>query len=317
MSATSTQVYSTPAHPPSSHQVTTHSPESARRGSVAAMPVTDTAAAAAISCHSVTLVWPAAPGSVLEYGVWHGPCPESGCPTEANELKRYPTNALGETLLEVGGLEPGTEYAFIVRVRTAHGWHAHTPPISETTMTPTDFPLPLLAPEVIGFVDCQTVRLRLPVLRYCLTNTHTALQYREGAAGSWRLLRDRVLGGIVDIDHLPAVHASRTLPLPPPTHAPLQPMHTTLRCPRFATCPRFGQPPTAATPSFAAQLRSLRRASSPAAVRHARVPAARLRGRRRGRRHPRRRDAAAADGYAGGAVRSSPDLSLSSPLSSP
>ena len=94
---------------------------------------------------------------------------------------------------------------FVVRVRTVHGWHEHTSPLSETTMTPADFPLPILAPEVVGFVGCEAVKLRLPVLRYCVTRTHTALQYREGGTGSWRMLRDRVLGGVVDIDHLSPV----------------------------------------------------------------------------------------------------------------
>lgn len=94
---------------------------------------------------------------------------------------------------------------FVVRVRTAHGWHEHTSPLSETTMTPADFPLPILAPEVVAFVGCEAVKLRLPVLRYCFTRTHTALQHRESGTGSWRMLRDRVLGGIVDIDHLSPV----------------------------------------------------------------------------------------------------------------
>jgi hypothetical protein len=44
---------------------------------------------------------------VLEYGVWHGLFP-----TEPDQLKRYHTpgaQSAGENLLEVGGLEPGTE----------------------------------------------------------------------------------------------------------------------------------------------------------------------------------------------------------------
>ena len=55
---------------------------------------------------SVTLVWPEASSSVLEYGVWHGLLP-----TEPDQLKRYQTGTqnIGETLLEVGGLEPGSE----------------------------------------------------------------------------------------------------------------------------------------------------------------------------------------------------------------
>lgn len=93
----------------------------------------------------------------------------------------------------------------MVRVRTVHGWHEHTSPLSETTMTPADFPLPLLAPEVVAFVGCEAVKLRLPVLRYCVTRTHTALQHRESGTGSWRMLRDRVLGGVVDVDHLSPV----------------------------------------------------------------------------------------------------------------
>ena len=56
---------------------------------------------------SVTLVWPEASSSVLEYGVWHGLLP-----AEPDQLKRYHTPGAqntGENLLEVGGLEPGTE----------------------------------------------------------------------------------------------------------------------------------------------------------------------------------------------------------------
>ena len=72
-------------------------------------------------------------------------------------------------------------------------------------MTPADFPLPIPAPEVVAFVGCEAVKLRLPVLRYCFTRTHTALQYREGDSDRWRLLRESVLGGIVDIAHLSPV----------------------------------------------------------------------------------------------------------------
>ena len=56
---------------------------------------------------SVTLVWPEASSSVLEYGVWHGLLP-----TAPDQLKRYHSpgaQSFGENLLEVGGLEPGTE----------------------------------------------------------------------------------------------------------------------------------------------------------------------------------------------------------------
>ena len=55
---------------------------------------------------SVTLVWPKASSSALEYAVWHGLFP-----TEPDQLKRYhtPTQNVGETSLEVDGLEPGTE----------------------------------------------------------------------------------------------------------------------------------------------------------------------------------------------------------------
>ena len=161
------------------------------------------ATTASVSCDSVTLTWPAASSSVLEYGVWHGLVS-----TAPDQLQRYhapEAQNVGENLLEVGGLEPGTEYLFVVRVRTVHGWREHTSPLSETTLTPSDFPLPLLAPEVVAFVGCEAVKLRLPVLRYCVTRTHTALQHREGGTGSWRMLRDRVLGGVVDIDHLSPV----------------------------------------------------------------------------------------------------------------
>ena len=169
------------------------------------------ATTASVSCHSVTLTWPAASSSVLEYGVWHGLFS-----TAPDQLQRYhapEAQNVGENLLEVGGLEPGTEYLFVVRVRTVHGWREHTSPLSETTLTPSDFPLPLLAPEVVAFVGCEAVKLRLPVLRYCVTRMHTALQHREGGTGSWRMLRDRVLGGIVDIDHLSpyATHEFRLL----------------------------------------------------------------------------------------------------------
>ena len=65
---------------------------------------------------SVTLVWPEALSSVLEYGVWHGLLP-----TEPDQLKRYHTPGAqntGENLLEVGGLEPGTECTLCHNSRT-------------------------------------------------------------------------------------------------------------------------------------------------------------------------------------------------------
>ena len=45
-------------------------------------------------------------------------------------------------------LDPGVRYSFEVRARTAEGWRLYTDTISEMTMSPSDFPLPILAPEV-------------------------------------------------------------------------------------------------------------------------------------------------------------------------
>ena len=42
------------------------------------------ATTASVSCHSVTLTWPAASSSVLEYGVWHGLFS-----TAPDQLQRY------------------------------------------------------------------------------------------------------------------------------------------------------------------------------------------------------------------------------------
>ena len=70
----------------------------------------------------------------------------------------------------------------------------------ETTMVPADFPVPILAPEVAAFVDCSTVRLRLPVLRYCYASTRMALQYARADAADankWAIMRSNVLGGEV------------------------------------------------------------------------------------------------------------------------
>ena len=58
------------------------------------------ATTASVSCHSVTLTWPAASSSVLEYGVWHGLFS-----TAPDQLQRYrdpEAQNVGENLLEVG-----------------------------------------------------------------------------------------------------------------------------------------------------------------------------------------------------------------------
>ena len=74
---------------------------------------------------------------------------------------------------------------------------------------PSDFPLPIFAPEITGFVDCTTVRLRLPVLRYCYAATKMALQYSRGeAGGKWTIMRHDVLGGELEVCMRPAVVAA-------------------------------------------------------------------------------------------------------------
>ena len=123
---------------------------------------------------------------------------------------RYSTEPLGGTQTEVSELEAGSSFEFEVRARSVDGWAKYTAPLRERTMVPDDFPLPLLAPEVSGFVDCSTLRLRLPVLRYCFTSTHMALQYENGhAPGSWQLLNERVLGGEMEVGGLHAYAAHR------------------------------------------------------------------------------------------------------------
>ena len=164
--------------------------------------------AAAVSCESVTLRWPAATGwtpPVLEYGIWYG---EHGA-----HLQRYRTDGLGGTSLEVSGLRAGVAYEFEVRARTSEAWMAYSVARRESTMVPADFPLPILAPEVAGFVDCSTVRLKLPVLRYCYASTRMALQYARGGGNDakWTIMRNNVLGGEVEVANLSpyATHSFR------------------------------------------------------------------------------------------------------------
>ena len=82
-------------------------------------------------------------------------------------------------------------------------------------MVPSDFPLPILAPEIAAFVDCSTVRLKLPVLRYCYASTKMALQYTRGetdaARAKWSIMRNNILGGEVEVGNLQpyAVHQFR------------------------------------------------------------------------------------------------------------
>ena len=163
--------------------------------------------AGAVSCESVVLIWPPATGwtpPVLEYGVWYAKAGE--------HLQRYRTEGLGSTSLEVGGLQPGVDYDFQVRARTSEAWLQYSVQRREMTMVPSDFPLPILAPEIVGFPDCSSVRLKLPVLRYCFASTHMALQYTRAEAGArWTMIRENVLGGEIEIDGLQrnAVHRFR------------------------------------------------------------------------------------------------------------
>jgi hypothetical protein len=179
------------------------------------MPVNEQLAplsAAAISCESVTLRWPSATGlspAILEYGIWYS--------ANGGHLERYRTDGLGGTSLEVLGLEAGMEYSFEVRARTIEHWRPYTVKRKETTMLPSDFPVPILAPEVTGFIDCATVRLKLPVLRYCYATTQMALQYAHGDVDAdadpkrWSLMRNNVLGGEIEVGKLQpyAVHRFR------------------------------------------------------------------------------------------------------------
>jgi hypothetical protein len=171
-------------------------------------------AAAAASCDSITLRWPVAVGSalaVLEYGVWFRPL-ESGSPDADGPMQRYAADGLVEALVEVSGLKAGARYAFEVRARTSEGWHMYTDSLYETTMAPSDFPLPILAPEVRGFAGCSTIRLSLPTLRFCHASTHIALEYRRGGPnGEWQMMRERVLGGEIEVGGLQpdAVHEFR------------------------------------------------------------------------------------------------------------
>ena len=74
------------------------------------------------------LSWATWTPPVLEYGVWW---------TKAGgDLQRYRTEGLGETVLEVGGLEPGTRYEFQVRARTSSQWLQYSTQRLETTMAP-------------------------------------------------------------------------------------------------------------------------------------------------------------------------------------
>ncbi|KAL3906128.1 MAG: hypothetical protein SGPRY_010665, partial [Prymnesium sp.] len=162
---------------------------------------------AAVSCESVTLRWPPAVRwvpPVLEFGVWIQRT--TGQPPH-DAPRRYPTDGLGETTLEVEGLQAGTTYAFEVRARSSDGaWRAYTHPREATTMAPSDFPLPILAPEVVSFVDCYTIRLRLPVLRSCYARTHVALQYSKSSSlaeePQWLILREKVMGGELEVGRL-------------------------------------------------------------------------------------------------------------------
>jgi len=160
--------------------------------------------AASASCNSITLRWPAAVGSalsVLEYGVWWKSL--GGGADDDASMRQYAADGLIETTLEVGSLQPGARYAFEVRARTAQGWHSYTDSLRESTMAPSDFPLPILAPEVRGFAGCSTIRLSLPTLRFCHATTHIALQYRRGGpAGTWQMMRERVLGGDIEVGGL-------------------------------------------------------------------------------------------------------------------
>lgn len=169
------------------------------------MPATLTTGA--VSCESVTLQWPAATGwtpPVLEYGIWYARAGEN--------LQRYRTDGLGGTALEVRGLEAGVAYDFEVRARTSLQWLKYSVQRTETTMAPSDFPMPIIAPEIRALADCTSVRLRLPVLRYCYASTRMALQYARGETGDhWTIMRNDVVGGelLVDGLHPLAVHRFR------------------------------------------------------------------------------------------------------------
>ena len=124
---------------------------------------------------------------MLEYGVWLS--------SAGKNLQRYRTEGLGGTSLEVSGLQAGVAYDFQVRARTSEKWFAYSVERREVTMVPSDFPMPILAPEVAAFVDCTTVRLKLPVLRYCYASTKMALPVKM-ASLSYLVMYPVVLGAL-------------------------------------------------------------------------------------------------------------------------
>ena len=172
--------------------------------------------AAAVTCVSVILRWPAARGvSVLEYGAWWRQLRGAGAEAEGVPMQRFATNNLVDTSLELTGLRPGSHYAFEVRARTAAGWHLYTNTLEEWTMAPSDFPLPILAPEVRGMIGCTAILLGLPTLRFCHTTTHMGLQYQHGGedGSTWQMMRENVLGGDIQVDGLDpyATHSFRLI----------------------------------------------------------------------------------------------------------
>ena len=80
----------------------------------------------------------------------------------------------GGASFEVAGLTSGVEYAVAVVARSGGADGSWGPPsevLEARTMAPADFPRPIGMPTVEEHEGCDTVTLRLPVLRYCAAAT--------------------------------------------------------------------------------------------------------------------------------------------------
>jgi hypothetical protein len=156
------------------------------------------------SCSSLTIQWAEAaqPSRVVEYTAFYNAaderraCHGDHCWTRLSPPKASQGRA---THLEIPNLHAGTSYSIFIRARTVEGWGPDSDVLHCRSMRPQDFPAPLPAPTVARHEGCTALRLRLPVLETCATDTVVQwdLEVARGSSDDWRVLIADTSGGVI------------------------------------------------------------------------------------------------------------------------
>ena len=136
-----------------------------------------------IGCETVSLTWPAAPAGLTRWRLlWE--CVEAASCTGPAEP--HTAHGAGVTSAVVGGLAPGTSYAFRLQGFSRAGWGPPSPAATALTSEYDAPDAPALAQAPLPGAGCGSVRLQLPDAGHsCRAAQSLAVQYREVGVAAW------------------------------------------------------------------------------------------------------------------------------------